>query len=261
MLFSEFRKTCYSKCCKISYNIWSIINFDIRVTFDSIDLLILTQASKRTFIFLSPIFNLNNIVHYSNRFAKKISSKSEGENQKLERKRNHRFKKPFFPPSNVINNPTILIFSSSSSLSPSSVSPRLIHRGRARYLPLGSQKPRSTTKEGRGGEKKRGRVTSERDETGRALGRWEERLRVLRLYRYWSGRSRNRLLVRILVRFLSPARNSTKDSRLGGRTCPHNLPTDLDSNNLLWPMKSTECRLIFRFTIFVSVYKCIIYEW
>lgn len=155
MLFSGFRKTCYSKCCKISYNIWSIINFDIRVTFDSIDLLILTQASKRTFIFLSPIFNLNNIVHYSNRFAKKISSKSEGENQKLERKRNHRFKKPFFPPSNVINNPTILIFSSSSSLSPSSVSPRLIHRGRARYLPLGSQKPRSTTKEGRGGEKKK----------------------------------------------------------------------------------------------------------
>lgn len=155
MLFSGFRKTCYSKCCKISYNIWSIINFDIRVTFDSIDLLILTQASKRTFIFLSPIFNLNNIVHYSNRFAKKISSKSEGENQKLERKRNHRFKKPFFPPSNVINNPTILIFFSSSSLSPSSVSPRLIHRGRARYLPLGSQKPRSTTKEGRGGEKKK----------------------------------------------------------------------------------------------------------
>lgn len=104
------------------------------------------------------------------------------------------------------------------------------------------------TKEGRRREEKKGRVTSERDETGRALGRWEERLRVLRLYRYWSGRSRNRLLVRILVRFLSPARNSTKE------TCVeegHNLP--IDSNNLLWPSEKYDD------WFFVSLFLCVIY--
>lgn len=70
------------------------------------------------------------------------------------------------------------------------MSPRLIHRGRARYLPflearslVRRQRAKEGRREGRE-EKKGGRVASERDETGRALGRWEERLRVLRLYRY-----------------------------------------------------------------------------
>lgn len=156
-----------------------------------------------------------------------------------------------------INNPTILIFSSTESLGNTLPLPLLhvfeINSPRTRDLPLGSQKPRSTTKEERKEEekKKEGRASYPRrgmerdalwedgkngcgccactdiDRAGHATGC---------LSGYSSGSSPPRLDTRLRICVVGRERN---------------LSTDLDSNNHLVKVKN---RILMEYEYF---FECI----